>query len=126
MAGFSPVLKPENSIVAGLAVVALVYADYSIHLGSMVQVQKTGPNDDDVESSRKKAGWSALALVSGVSLLARDPNIFILGSAAIIAMEASARHAAMTNPDTGQIELPGPSAYAPAQDTSGQAYAGTT
>lgn len=125
MAGFSPVLKPENSIVAGLAVVGLVYADYSLHLGNMAQVQKTGPNDADVESSRKKAGWSALVLVSGVALLARDPNIFILGSAAIIAMEASARHAIMTNSDTGQIELPGPSAYAPAQDTSGQAYAGT-
>lgn len=125
MAGWAPVFKPEGSIVAGLAVVALVYADYSIHLGSMVQVQKTASNDDDVEASRKKAGWSSLVLVSGVSLLAKDPWIFVLGSAAIIAMEASARHAIMTNSDTGRIELPGPAAWAPAQDTSGQAYAGT-
>lgn len=125
MPGFSPVLKPENSIVAGLAVVGLVYADYSLHLGNMVQLQKTGANDGDAEASRKKAGWSALVLVSGIALLTRDPNIFVLGSAAIIAMEASARHAIMTDSDTGSIQLPGPSAYAPAQDTSGQVYAGS-
>jgi hypothetical protein len=36
-------------------------------------------------------------------VLARDPNIVILGGAAIIAMELHYRHAIMAHPDTGQM-----------------------
>lgn len=119
---FAPVLKPENSLVAGLAVVGLVTADYALHVGSVGTVHMTDANNDAAEALRKKAGWSAFALVAGVSLLARDPNIFILGSATIIVWEASIRHSLMANPDTGKIELPAPSAYAPAQATGTPDY----
>lgn len=111
------IFKPEGSLVAGLAVVGLVWANYSLSMGSMATVHMTGANDNVAESSRKKAGWSSLVLVAGVSLLARDPNIFILGTGAIIAMEVNARHAIMSNSDTGKIELPTVTDYAPAGST---------
>jgi hypothetical protein len=110
------IFKPEDSIVAGLATVALVYAVYQNDLGPASSVQATPANHPTLETSRKKAGYTALIMVAGVSLLARDPNIVILGGAAIIAMELHYRHAIMADPDTGQITAPGPSAYQPAQN----------
>jgi len=112
---FKPLLKPENSIVAGLAVVGLVWANYQLNIGSMAEVHMTPANHPVAESSRKKAGYTSLMLVAGVALLARDPNIVILGGAAIIAEDVVTRHAIMSNPDTGQLEAPGPSVYQTAQ-----------
>ena len=42
--------------------------------------------------------------VGGIALLARDPNIVILGGAAIIAMHWGARPANMVNPASGKME----------------------
>lgn len=111
---FKSVLRPEDSIVAGLATAALVYGIYQGGLGSVASVHNTDANHPALESSRKKAGYTALVAVAGVSLLARDPNIVILGGATIIAMELHYRHAIMTDPGSGQIVPPGPDAYQPA------------
>ena len=115
------VFTPENSVVAGLATVGLVYGVYQASLGPVASVQMTPANHPALETSRKKAGYTALVLVTGVSLLARDPNIVILGGAAIIAMELHYRHAIMADSDTGQIVAPGPDAYQPAQSVMTQA-----
>lgn len=125
MAGLNPVFKPENSIIAGLAVIALVIANYNLHVGSNASVGATDAWDPNLQASSKKAGWSSLALVSGVALLARDPNIVILGGAAIIAMHASTVHAMAVHPQTGQIVAQSPTAasYAPAAGDSAPAYA---
>ena len=107
----SSIFKPEGSIVAGLAVVGLVWADYSLHMGSAANVHASSANHPVLEASRMKAGYTAAILVAGVALIARDPNIVILGGAAIIVMEISMRHAIMSNPETGQIVPPQASAY---------------
>lgn len=111
------ILKPEGSIVAGIAVVGLVYADYQMNMGSMAQAQATTANHPTLEACRKKAGYSSLALVAGISLITKDANIFILGTFTIIAMELMARHSIMANPESGKIENPNPNAaYEPAQN----------
>jgi hypothetical protein len=110
------VFKPENSMVAGLAVVGLVIADYNLHNGTATSVQAADAWHPTLTASNKKAGWSSLALVAGISLLARDANVFILGCAAILAMHSSYIHSIAVHPDTGQIIAPNPSAaYQPAQ-----------
>jgi hypothetical protein len=116
----SPVFKPEGSIIAGLAVVGLVIANYNLHSGSASMAAATDPWDPSLKASNAKAGWSSLALVAGVALLARDPNIVILGGAAIIAMHSSYIHAIAVHPQTGAIIAPSPTAasYAPASDTT--------
>src|ERR1700757_1759114 len=95
---FKSYLKPEGSIVAGLAVMGSVYAIYQLSLGNTAQVQMTDANHPVAETSRKKAGYESLLLVAAIGLIARDANIIILGSASIIAMELSYRHAIMADP----------------------------
>lgn len=110
------ILKPEGSIVAGLAVAGSVYAIYQLDIGPVSQAQASDANHPALESSRKKAGYTSFLLVSGLLLLTRDANVGTLGYASIIAMEAHYRHAIMADPNTGVIQPPAESAYMPAQN----------
>lgn len=128
---FKSYLKPENSIIAGLAVMGAVYAMYQLNIGTTVQVQMTDANHPATETARKKAGYQSALLVASVGLIAKDANIIILGGASIIAMELTYRHSIMAHPETGVMQPPGESTYAPAgqavssmyeQETSGVQY----
>lgn len=111
------ILKPENSAIAGIATVGLVYGNYQLNVGSLSSVHMSEANHPALETSRKKAGWSSLVMVAGLTLITKDANIGILGFASIIAMEALSRHSIMTDASTGQIQNPnGNSAYAPAEN----------
>ncbi len=111
MAEIKSILSPEGSIIAGMATVGLVYAVYQLDAGSVSQVAASDPGHPANTGSIKKAGYTAFIMVAGVSLLARDPNIAILGMASVIAMDLHYKHAHMANPDTGQLVVPGPSQY---------------
>jgi len=108
------VFKPENSIIAGLATIALVGATYQLDVGPVSQVHASDANFGANSAGIKKAGYTSLVLVAGITLLARDPNILILGGAAIIAFHSHYRHADLVNPATNMVEDAGPSAYQPA------------
>jgi hypothetical protein len=113
------ILKPENSLISGLAVVGLVIANYNLHNGTAAGAAATGPAwNDTLVTSNKKAGYTSLAMVAGISLVAKDANIFILGCAAIIAMHSSYLHSIAVAPGTGKAVMPNAaaaqSAYAPA------------
>lgn len=114
MAGIKSVLKPENSIIAGVATIALVAGVYQLDIGPVSQVHASDAGHGANTAGIKKAGYTSLIMVAGITLLARDPNILILGGAAIIALHAHYRHANLVNPNTNQVEGPGPAAYAPA------------
>jgi hypothetical protein len=118
MPTFKSYLKPENSIIAGLAVMGLVYADYQLNCGTSAQVQMTDANHPAIESSRKKAGYTAVVLVAGIGLIAKDANIIILGAASIIALELTYRHAIMAEPQTGVMQPPTQDTYMPMGVTS--------
>ena len=110
------VLKPENSVIAGLAVVGLVIANYNLHNGSESAVALSPAMDPSLLTTNKKAGWTSIVMVAGVALLAKDSNIFILGMAAVIAMHSSTLHSIATSPSVNQI-VSGPQAagaYVPA------------
>jgi hypothetical protein len=105
------VLKPENSMIAGLAVVGLVIADYNLHNGpvSSVALSPAESGGGNLTTSNRKAGWTSLIMVAGISLLAKDANIFILGTAAIIAMHSSYLHSIAVSPALNAI-VSGPAA----------------
>ncbi len=109
-------LKPEGSIVAGIAVMGAVYATYQLNVGTTSQAHATDANHPVLETSRKKAGYTALVLVAGIGLVAKDANIIILGSATIIAMELTYRHSIMAHPMTGVMQPPDSSTYEPAEN----------
>lgn len=108
------ILKPSDSVVMSAATVGGVFAVYTIHMGSIAQTHATDANHPANETSRKKAGYTALAFVAALTLITKDPNVGILGGGAIIAMEISTRHAIMASPLDGQIQAPDASAYQPA------------
>lgn len=100
--------------MAGLAVMGIVFAIYQLNIGPTVQVQMTEANHPSIETARKKSGYEAAIVVAGIGLIAKDANIIILGSASIIAMELSYRHAIMAHPETGMMVPPAESTYLPA------------
>lgn len=111
------ILKPEGSVVGSLATVGAVYGVYQLNCGPAVQVHATTPNHAALESSRKKAGYTALVLVSALFALTKDANMFILGCGTIIAMEVTYRHAIMADPDSNTLVRPNPhAAFEPAQN----------
>lgn len=121
------ILKPEASTVAGLATIGAVFGIYQLSLGSVAQVSATEANHPVLDSSRKKAGYSSLVLVSALTLLTRDANLFILGGGTIIAMELSYRHGIMSNPQSMKMQNPNPAtAYEPAENVIPFAYQGET
>lgn len=110
------VLKPENSLLMGAAVAGSVFALYQLDVGPVAGAHASEANHPILELSRKKAGYSAAVLVASLALLAHDPNIVILGGAAIIAMELHYRHAIMADKDTGKLMPPAPGDYQPAEN----------
>jgi hypothetical protein len=113
---FRSVLKPEGSVMAGIATVGVVYGIYQLDVGNVSMAQASPANHPSLEASRKKAGYTAIVLVGGLTLLTRDANVGILGFATIIAMELHYRMAIMSAPDTGKIQAPNASSYEPAEN----------
>lgn len=109
-----PVLKPEGSIIGGVAVAGSVWAIYNMNVGPVSTAHASDANHSALESSRKKSGYTAFVFVSAIMLIARDTNIGMLGYASIVAMELNYRHAIMVSPVTNQIQPPAESSYSPA------------
>lgn len=109
----SSVLKPEGSMMAGIATGALVYGIYSLNMGNLAMIHASPPGDGNARATRKKAAIESVAAVAAISLLARDANIFILGGGITILLDWHARHAVEAHPDTGQ--LADNSGYVPAE-----------
>lgn len=95
-------LKPEASIVVALATATLVYAIYQNATPTLADIRTVEPNNGDIQASERQAAWTAAAVVSGVSLVAKDPNPFILGGGMIIALSWYHRHADAVNPLSGK------------------------
>lgn len=117
---FKSLLSPESSVLAGVATAAFTWGIYEVNLGTVAGVHKTSGGADVtiLQTSLRKAGFTALAAVAGIALLARDPNIAIIGGASVIALELHYRHAIQMDPDTGQPIPAGPAAYGPVEGVS--------
>lgn len=115
------ILKPEGSVVAGIATAALVITIYQMNVGNVVQVHMTPSHDTNVSASRKKAAIQSVAAVSAISLLTKDVTIFILGGGIVFLVDWHVRHANASAPDTGQ--LVSNAAYGPPADYTAQASA---
>ena len=105
-------LKPEASITVGLATAALVYGIYSNALPSVTDIRVADQGDPDVASAERAASWTAAAAVAGVSLIAKDPTVFIIGGSMVVALAWFHRHANEVNPLTGFASMAGGEAAA--------------
>jgi hypothetical protein len=111
---FRSILKPEGSIVSGIAVAGGVWAIYNMNIGPASTAHASDANHIANESSRKKAGYMAFTFVAAITLITRDANIGLLGWGSQVAMELNYRHAIMADPVTGTMQPPAGSSYQPA------------
>lgn len=114
MPKFKSILKPEGSVVSGIATAGAVWAIYNMNVGPVSQAHASDPNHIANESSRKKAGYLSFIFVGGITLVTRDANVGLLGFASIVAMELQYRHAIMSDSNTGTMVPPAGSGYSPA------------
>lgn len=93
-------LKPEGSLALGLATVVVVYATYEHMLPTMVEHRIGQQGDKDAAAAERLATVTSAGIVSGISLLAKDPTVFILGGAATVALAWMHKHANVVSPLT--------------------------
>lgn len=96
-------LKIEASVLGGLATGALVYGTYQMALPTTADVRSLEANNTDIDRSEKVAAWTSAAVVSGVSLIARDPTIFVIGGTMMIGLSWMHRHASAVTPATQSV-----------------------
>lgn len=95
-------LKPDASIMVALATGTLVYGIYQTHVPTTADVRTVEQMNTDIESAERQAAWTSATVVSGISLVSKDPNPLILGGVMIIILSWTKRHANMVNPLTGK------------------------
>lgn len=97
--------RAEVSIPAALATATIVYAIHSRGLPPSVDMRAAGqPGDEMLETVRKRNAWMAAAAVAGISLVAKDPVIFIVGGVMVIALDWMNRVDIWASPATNKVE----------------------
>jgi hypothetical protein len=96
------VLKPEISIPAALALGVAVYGIFQVNLPNITEVRAADMGDKDVDAAERAATWESAGLVATISLVAKDPTIFLVGGLITIALAWKYRHANMVHPATGK------------------------
>jgi len=102
-------LKPELSFGASLAVMALDFGIYQLHMPTTADVRAANPHNSAVDGSRNAAAWTAIGASAALSLLSRDPNIFVFGAGFAVVLDWWYRHANSVSPMTGKVTMPPPS-----------------
>jgi len=93
-------LRPEMSLTVGLATATLVYGVYSSALPPIADVRVADPNNEDIESAERLAAWTSAAAVAGISLITKDPTVFIMGGLMVVVLSWWHRHADQVSPLT--------------------------
>lgn len=94
-------LKPEVSIGVGLATAAVVYGVYTTALPNVADVRSLPQGTNDTVAAEKTAAWMSAAVVGAISLIAKDPTVFILGGSMVVALSWWYKHANTVNPEFG-------------------------
>jgi hypothetical protein len=110
-------LAPEASILGGLAVAGVVVGIHQVAKPSQADIQALPAGTPDIDRANKTATWLSVLAVSGVSLMARDPGIFILGAAATIGMKLWSDHSNFTESVMGRYLSPSEAMSAGTQAT---------
>jgi hypothetical protein len=110
-------LAPEASILGGLAVAGVVVGIHQVAKPATADIQALPAGTPDIDRANKTATWFSILAVSAVSLMARDPGIFIIGSGATVAMKLWGDHANWTESVMGRYLSPSEAASAGTQAT---------
>jgi hypothetical protein len=113
--------------MAGLATAGVVYSIHSNFTPPTADIQGLPSGNADIDRAERSATWLSIGVVSGISLLAKDPTIFILGSVATVAMALFTRHATWTESASSLLQqAPGVSQATSANDLAAGPQMATT
>lgn len=112
-------LKPEVSLPIALGVASVVFAIYSNATPTVADIRVGKPQNEDIEASRKSAAIMSAGVVGAISLMTKDPTIFVVGGAMVVGMDWWTRHANAVNPTTGRAGSQRLAAVAPPAATDG-------
>lgn len=96
-------MKPEVSLGVALAVGTAVFAIHTVATPTMADTRTLDAGNKDVASSERTATWMSAGLVATISLMAKDPTIFIVGGAMTVAMAWWSRHSNSLSPITSAL-----------------------
>lgn len=99
-------LKRETSLGVGLATAAVVWGVYNSALPSIAEARVAKPHDQDLAAAERTATWTAAAIVGGISLIAKDPTVFVMGGTMVVALAWWHRHSNAYNPAMGTAMTP--------------------
>lgn len=86
-------LKPNENLMLAAAVGAVVYGTYNIALPTIADTRGLPGNTPDIDKAEKTATWASVAVVSGISLLAKSPEVFVVGGLMTIGLAWSYKNA---------------------------------
>lgn len=102
------ILKPDNSVLLGIAEAAAIYTIYSAALPNHADIRSAPPHDATIESTRKGAAWKSASILGFVFLLTQDLNSFLIGGLALAGIDYMTKHANGVNPATGKLATSAP------------------
>lgn len=97
------VLKPDSSVMVGLAEAAAVYTIYNAALPNHADIRSAPPHDATIDSARKAAAWKSASVLGFVFLLTQDVNSFLIGGLALAGIDYLTKHSNGINPATGKL-----------------------
>lgn len=89
-------LEPSQSLAVGLGTLGVVYAIHANSTPTLADMQALPAGNADTDAAERKATWLSAGVVCGISLLAKDPTIFVIGSLGTVALAWYSRHATWT------------------------------
>lgn len=98
------VLKPETSVLVGLASGGIIVGIYTGALPTMANVRVADSDDGDIERTRRSAAWTSAATLGFLFLLTRDRNSFLIGGLVLAGVDLSFKIANGVNPLDGMLE----------------------
>lgn len=101
-------IKPDTSLTIAGITGLMVYGIFMVEVGPSVATVSNyaTPHNTAIKGGINSAAWTSAAVVAGVSLLAKDPTIFVVGGAIAAALTWKYKNANMTNPATGKVTMP--------------------
>lgn len=109
-------LPSEAAVATGLTTAVMVYAIHQQSTPTMAEMRVSPAGDPDLDAARRQATWISAAIVAGISLIVRDPTVFIIGGSTVVAMDWWTRYSNEVMPETGKATVrsrtPDPTAMA--------------
>lgn len=119
------ILSKEQSVLGAATMGVAVYGIYNLALPSIADERANSSHDDNLYTAERAATWATAGLVAVISILAKDPTIFVVGGGMVIGMAWWHRHSNGTEPALGGAFVMHP-AQAQAQMEAGNMTADMT